>query len=654
MLTLQLLLACSDASPVDDSEEKDTAQAFELVGTLDVPMARWGVDVPNTVKIYASAWDGGDGLLYVSGIQLPNILVIDPEEGHPSDGFTFELTGHHNPFLVGDFPRRRLYWLARGNGGVIAFDLDTRTELWRNEAAREDGSSLSHIAAGTAVVDPADGSLYVLDGDEHVVLRYGPEGLATPVVGPTSPSGLAADPAGDQLFILDAADDAIYRYRPSTGDYTWFAASAEAPYGALAVADDGAVVVAAITLTVFEPDGTPRWQAEAAGGPLDLEVANGYVAVTISDQSDGLSEEYNREAHLYDLADGSTWEATAEWGAEQITADPAGDRFFVSNGSNGTISVIDAATGATTSTLGVANVPDTSVYDPVTGTRFVLDRLGGSVIHAWKADGTLLTFDGGAWPTELGIDVEARRLYAPQHFTSSITAWDLDTYEVVDHLDLPFYPNSSDTLGDFGMDTTSGLGAVYFPETGSVAAFELNPLRLVWSFSESSFVLGQGKGAGGGLVQLDPTHDQLYVFVGLHNSVETFALADGSHLASATLAGNEKLAYTLNSIFLDPVDGQLYLGDDVLQTPELSPVYLLDDMYRVVCRDGDRLFALRALGDNAEQLVTLSPTDGTTAFVADLGSTTGMRFETECDPNERTLTVASLEQAEVRVYSLPR
>lgn len=671
-----ILLACTDPSTdtgrrpggghtgVVDSEDtgetgetgEDSVQpgVFEEIAELDVPMARWGVHPPNTLKGYPSAWDPVTGRLFVTGMQAPVILSVDPTVGHPDSGITLDVPDHHAPLLAADPARRLLYFVTRDFGGVVAVDLDTMEVVGRNAESEQTGGDVTDNVILEAEVDAATGSLWMVNlRDQRLYATpSGCDGDVIEVEDAGKPSGLALAPEGDRLYFLDNLTHMIIAYTPSTGERRPFASVPPVTYAMMAVADDGALAVAGAEVTVFNPDGTIRWTTPSTRAASDVAVVGDTLVVTLQDPLEAGEPGNMGKVQVYRLSDGSHAEVQARWGAERLEADPDGQRIFVSNSSDGSISVLDAATWTNTGDLSVSNAPDTTVYDPTTDTWFVLDRLGGSRIHAWAGDGTIRDFDGGAWPTELAIDVPRRRLIAPRHFTAAIGVWDLDSGAELPEIPLDVTPSTSDTLGDFDYDAASGLAAVVYPETGSLTLVDVINGTRTWSITDADLADGAAKGAGHALLALDVANNLVYVYQKSPLMIKALSLTDGS-LADSVELTDAPLAYTLNGMYLDRQDQRLYVSQAVISVPDLTPIRREEHAYRVLCHIDDHLYAVDADEDDTETLWMLHHKTGAQLDSWELGTTTGMRLESSCDPETRTLAVSSLEGATVTLYSLP-
>lgn len=652
-----------DTTPDDsgaDTADTDTGPAAppadpELVESWTTSRWRWGIDVGNNLKKYPAVWDPGTQHVLVAGVQLPTVLRVDPTVGHPDSSFTLPTVGHHPPELALDPGRRVLYVVSRGNGSAVALDADTGTVLGRNPMSYTQADSPDDMRVPQVAVDPTSGQLWVVDAYQGTLLAY-PPGLDGPPhawTGLGHPGGVAVDPHGDRVYAYDADDGTIHVIVPSTGSDTVFAQLEPSSLALLAVAADGTVVAEQTVVSAFSPDGTALWSVPLHGSPGALAVAGTRAAVVRLHAAEGYGLESNRAVTLLDLADGATTTVEVGWGADTLGGDDDEGRFFVGDGSDGTVTVVDSASAAVTQTLMVASSPTVTVDDPVGGLRYTLDRSAGFVAEAWNSSGLDGLLDAGPWPLDLALDHTRRRLVIADHLAAQLVQWDLDAGKALPPLRLHVPSPTSETQGDFDYDEASGLAAVVYPETGYVALADLGTGEERWHVQVDGLAVGLDAGAGHAWVQVDPAHDRVWLFDDTPGELLGLDLATGTTMETLTLPEGEHYPYQLRGMFLDPADARLYLGDLALSLPDLETVGTLTDPVRVLCRVDGWLYAVEALTDSSEEVVRLDPTTLAATPVAALGTTSGMRMETSCDPDQRELFVADGEAAAVRRYVLP-
>ncbi len=97
-----------------------------------------------------------------------------------------------------------------------------------------------------------------------------------------------------------------------------------------------------------------------------------------------------------------------------VAVDPAAGTVYVANedgGGNGWVSVIDAATGTVTDTLGAGFGPDAVAVDPATQTVYVTDT-GDNTVYADAENGNqVATIPVGDTPNAVAVDAAVGTVY---------------------------------------------------------------------------------------------------------------------------------------------------------------------------------------------------------------------------------------------------
>jgi YVTN family beta-propeller protein len=114
-----------------------------------------------------------------------------------------------------------------------------------------------------------------------------------------------------------------------------------------------------------------------------------------------------------------------------VAADPAAGTVYVTNAEDGTVSVIDTATGTVTATIGVGSGPDGVAVDPATGTVYVANEFDKTVSVIDTATGTVTATIGvGTSPFGVAVDPAAGTVFVTNSFDGTVSVIDTATQTV--------------------------------------------------------------------------------------------------------------------------------------------------------------------------------------------------------------------------------
>ncbi|MFZ5477824.1 MAG: YncE family protein, partial [Myxococcota bacterium] len=621
---------------------RDADPSFPPVEVLNLDLALWGVDLPNTVKGITVGWDGAR--LWVGGIATQRIAAIDPAKGHPVASVDLDVRGHSPALLRADPKRRRIYWVSRQDGSIRAVDLDRDALLASVDGERPERANAFPIQ--DAAVDPDTGVLWVANRRAGTVTGYdGALAVVATLTDAPAPSALAV--RDGTLAILDSpgreGERILLRDLKAGATRELAVPGATGPV-TLAWGPDGALVVVGRAIVALGQDGATRWRAEAPAVPDRAVVAGDALAVVF--------EKASRDAPpaesllvLWDLATGrERGRVPVSYEAKFLDTD--GARVFVGNGGDGSVSVVDARTATKSARWDAGNAAEQVVIDPKTGTRYVLDRLGGSTIYVWpRGSRTVTPWELGGWPTEMAL--EGTDLWVLGHHAAELVRVDAREGDRLGTIALGVPGNRTDTLGD--LDVAGGLAAVSFPETGSLVLVDLAKGRPRWTKTPEWLRAGEKSGPGEGAVKLDPKRDRLYVAT--RTTVRALSLRDGAELGELALPDRPK-GYEVNPLWLD--GDRLFVGPDVVKVPSLALEARVELAMKVFWSQEDALLGLQpGRGSDPELLVELDPVTLQARRTFPLVPTGMMRLNATYDPASKRVYATDMAEARVFAWAWP-
>lgn len=634
------------------------APAFAPVEVLSLPKARWGVDVPNTVKGMALGYDAKTGQVLTAGAIHPALSFTDPAVGHPTAAVP--IAGPDNPTsrLRIDEAHRHAWWIGLHREDIRVYDLDQKTLLASKDGTEVEGEI---FPVKDAAVDLKTGWLWVANTSRKTVTGYSPDLKTIEVIpGLSGPVAIAASPKGDLLWIVDASGPEsaqLVKYQPSVKGTSRIPLPAPPdgrparPPKGIAVTTDGTVVLAAGGLLAVDPGGTVKWRT-ALPGPTEAIVAVGNdiaAAVRRPGTGEGSLAWVGANGNL-------AWTKPVGFQVTQLAADALGLRVFAMESGDGAVSVFDS-NGVLQSRLDVAEGPEGVVVDAKTGNRYILDRLGGSQIHLWKpGQATVKDWPVNRWPSELAIDPERRLLIALAHWDSGLFLWDIDQKKALTSIASGAPANSGDALGDLDYEASSGLAAVAFPEHGWIAVIDVPNGKPVWGKAVPEFKRGANDGAGLLQVAVDSKNKRLYVLNARPRMIGAYDLETGAEMGRVSLeplSREQAHGHLLNTLFFDRANSRLFAGPDPVAVPGLNVGARLQDVQRPFWADATSVLALKADDTQLESLVQLDAKSLAVKKTQALFKTDGIRLQPTYDAATRRLYVADLPEGKVSVYAWP-
>lgn len=621
---------------------------------LLVNKSLWGKKVSNTVKGMSVAYDGKRGLAFVSGIATRYLMVIDPAQSHPSASIDLGVSGTHTSSMRVDETRRRLFWVGRTDESIRVIDLDTRKVVASRDVA---GAPAGHHPVKDVALDPETGWIWIANLDNHAVTGYSADlKSSASIPGLSGPISVAAAPGGDLLYVLDAqgrSETRLLRYRPSAQDVavlqTYSSTLLSPPPKLVHVTPDGAILVVNREVRAYAPDTLQTlWTASLPVSPESVVSVNGTAAFML--RKAGFERGYPES--LVQLRDSSTGAALAtvkvRFEASWAAADPEGERLLVGNGGDGSVSVISTATRKVLGTIDAGNGAEGVAIDSRTGTKYILNRLGGSEIYVQKAGSTKLErWEAGKWPTELAVDPDRRRLFALSHYESAIYRWNLSSNTRMSSLSLGVPGNTGDSLCDFDYDAATGIAGAVFPETGYVAAADMAAGRVLWTRRFADFAVGPDRGPGNAFVLVDGTRSRLYVVWTLARRLSALDLRTGATEKEYSFPHSLDTTYAINAACLDPTGDRLFVGPDVVDLDTLQLTQSLSSVNKIFYADGDIALGMVLDSDDIETLVELDANTLAVKRQWSLVSTGMMRLVPTYDPSSGRIYFADLPNARV-------
>lgn len=462
--------------------------------------------------------------------------------------------------------------------------------------------------------------------------------------------GQGAKPPGGQEQ-AGAAPTQLRRYQPSTGALTDVVmpmppgGKQPPPPKGLVVDPSGRVYLLGNVIVAIGDGGSPRWIFRPqAGAVTGYWAGPGGLYVVTGDRSTAQVQALSWETGQ------AMWSTPTRYQAAWV--DGNATTVFVGNGGDASVTELDAGTGAVRRTLDVGNSAEASVVDARTGTRYILDRLGGGQIHVWQPNtATVVDWTADGWPMDLAVDSDRRVLMALSYFRSELMRWNLDTGAPLPAIALGAPMNVSETLGDLAY-STGGLAAAIFPETGWVSLADSNG-TLRWAREVPALKSGINMSAGHGAVAIDEAHGMVYALGGKPEVLYALSIADGSVVTQVQLSEDRRKGYLLNRMFYDTVGSRVFVGASVYVAPTLVAQPPLADPLKVLWSDATRIYAQRVADTGAETLVRLDARTLAEQATLSIGNSTTMRLEATIVPATNQVIVSDMTLAEVRVYTLP-
>jgi YVTN family beta-propeller protein len=272
------------------------------------------------------------------------------------------------------------------------------------------GKQMHRVSVGAApvsiAVNGANGRVYVAnagDGTVSVIDGHSDAVVATVLVG-SHPYSIAADPAtgkiyvthtfGDQLSILDGATNKVVDLNTGSSDLIAINSRTGMVY-LLGYGSAVKVLDEATQKLSVQPVGKHAWG-------LMLNEATGTVYVARIESAD-----------LAALTDSSAPDIFPTGAIPcAIAVDSKGNRLYVANYGDNTVTVIDAKTGHAWATVRVGDHPKSIAFDPNCNLVYVANTGGGSVTVIDAASNAVLTtLPAGKNPYALAVAPGSSSLY---------------------------------------------------------------------------------------------------------------------------------------------------------------------------------------------------------------------------------------------------
>jgi YVTN family beta-propeller protein len=323
--------------------------------------------------------------------------------------FTGSGTGHHNytlhanPVALAVNPvTNQIYVLEAGTAGVEVID----------GALEGPSTPFTGFTSPTAIaVNPATGLVYVVDGNGAMTVISGANNTIVNITfAGTNPVGLTIDSVRNQVYVVNPGDGTV-------------------------AAIDGAADTAARTLftgassnlITVNPLTSRVYAASTANSTLTTIDGRAYTTSTFPLAS-AVATAVNpitRRAYIAiggnpgalsvisEPDDSVVTTVTVGAGPNHIAVDPALNRVYTSNSTDGTVSVLDAGLNTVIATVTVAANPGAIVVNPLTSKVYVAHPLSGqvSVIDGTNLAGTPVVVTVAGTPVALALDMVANKIY---------------------------------------------------------------------------------------------------------------------------------------------------------------------------------------------------------------------------------------------------
>ncbi len=459
--------------------------------TLVLDEALWGVDLPNAVGRLALAYDPEGAVLYHWGASAAAVLATPDGARHPTRAIALDAPRTDDAELLVDPGHRILVWADRHALRLRVIDLDAGAV-----AARLDGEAAPGGVDWT--LDRANGWIWGADRARRTLTGWSPD-LARSVTLPglRRPARVQASPGGGELLIVDEAGfGRLLSYRTVDGSYREVCrfsprAPVEAPPRQVGFLDNGDYVAATSAVAAFTPDCAARWRINT-DLPVTAFLLRGDTILTLEAWTE---KSPLGSARLFETRTGRPLAAAipTRYGPRSIAWDPNRRRAFVGNDLDGSATIIDVEAGRAAGTLDLGHSVDAVLTDGLTGTRYLLDQLGGNTVYRWRPGELPEAWAALPAPFDAVLDEVGRTLVLASHLYPGVFRVDLDTGERLPTVDLDLPPNRGRAVGDLAVDPTLGLAAVAFPESGGVALADLRTGRQRWAVRLPWLAVGAGE-----------------------------------------------------------------------------------------------------------------------------------------------------------------
>lgn len=683
------------------------SRASDLVvkETLSINHSLWGEALPNAVKGIAVAYDEASKIIYTSGITSPYLMLTHVGEKRPFKAIDLGTKGTSTSSMLIDKKNGHLIWVGKKTGSIRVIDLKTHEVLFRHDSTEKyrDRYPVKDVA-----LDEKTGWILVANTGVHAVEGYSPDLQTTSkLAGIENPFSIAGLPNGKGLLILDAAsreEMVLYRFdgvdKKAVELQRFKETLGHRPPKAVQVTQDGMVLLMSRWVTLLDDTLQTVWTVPLPEDPkMALGLGDGSLAFLLRDVGHKRGTARSAVVFLNRRSGGIIKNIEVGFEASFLAWDAAGKRLFVGNGGDGSVSVIDLETYEEIEKIDVANAAEGLVVDDKTGTRYILNRLGGSEIYAWQKNSNELTrIPGGNWPSELAIDVVRRRLFALSHYDSAVFVWDLDSLKRLDTVSLDVSRNTGDSLGDFDYDPKTGLAAAVFPEHGDVVVVDMTTSKVLWKKRFREMSVGNAAGPGQAGLLISAKKNRLYVYSKQLESVQLLDLKSGNLIQTLALGSSrptvkpfgkkprfanqgdsfdggmppkikppkmgkgpkpfmkkgreqgQSLGYAINNMYLDEKKGRFYLNDLMIEESSFTVRKKIEGVKKIFYVDDDKMFGLNLDSQGQESLVVLDPKDQTVRRTFPLAITEMMRLVPTYDAQENLLYISNLALATVTVY----
>lgn len=624
------------------------------VESLHLPTARWGVEVENTIKKMSLGYDAKNDIFVTSGSIRARLAFVDPGVGHPVASVEIPVHFDNPQNLVRvDSDRRRAFWVGTHAEEIRVVDLDKRVLVAQRDGSEVPGQ-VSQIKDAT--IDPATGWLWVANHVAGRVMGYSPDlKQVVTVPGVTGPQSLSA--TADAVWIVDSPtpeSGRVVKYTPSSQSITSLPVP-EAPDGRkprpprwIAAMPDGSVALATSGILIVDPSGALRARVPLPGQAYQVVAVGKDLAATWRKPG-------SAEFGLSWILDGKPGPSVSVgFQAFHLVADPVHGRALVMEADDASIIAIDKS-GKIQGPYEAGEGPEGVVVDGRTGTRYIVDRLGGSVIHVWKpGESTVKTWPMGRWPIEIAMDTDRRLLIALGHWDSGLFLWNIDEKKALTSIPSGAPANSSDAISDMDYDASVGLAGVAFPEHGFIGVIDVPAGKSRWGKQVEEFRRGNDS-SGTIQVAVDGKNNRLYVQIAKPRAVIAYDLGTGAEVGRVMLGPwnrEQAKGHIFNTLFLDRTNNRLFSGSDPISLPALKAGTRVPAQ-RVFYADASNVLAIRTSDDWQESLVQLDARSLGERGAWPLYKSIEIRPQPYYDARNKRLYIADLPEGRVRVFAWP-
>lgn len=360
---------------------------FSVVTTISLGESPAGVAV-----------DEFEGRVYVALPMADEVAVINAATNTVETTVT---VGTGPSWLGADAPNSLLYVSNTTDGTVSVIDTqgpDVIETLTVGTAPQ--GIGIDDIA-GRAYVATADG-IVVLDGtnvNDTIALANGDY------------RGVTAGDSPNRVYVADATLGQVIAIDGSSFNIVGTVAVTSTPNGIAISDDEGRIYVAdpvdhAITVVESNMGGIENTH-QFIGGPRDVAVhsTSGLVYI-VNELSDNVSV---MDATSHAFVNGPIAVGDAPVG---LAVNEATDRLYVTNSSDGTVSIINTQTGGTVSTPNVGTTPQGVDVNAVINRIYVANYDDNTVsVIEGSTNLVMATIAVGSQPTDIAVDTTNNRVY---------------------------------------------------------------------------------------------------------------------------------------------------------------------------------------------------------------------------------------------------